>query len=80
MKEHRANKEQGKVDHQGWDPSDGVRVSFVMTLWLEPQGGKGQPEWRWRVCHVQTGDQAYFRRLTDVMAFISSQSRFPAPR
>ncbi len=51
-----------------------------MTLWLEPQQVEAEPEWRWRVSHVQTGEQAYFRRLTDVLAFITSQSGIPAPR
>ncbi|MEE8443296.1 MAG: hypothetical protein V3S37_06050 [Dehalococcoidia bacterium] len=45
-------------------------VSFVMTLWLEPQQGEAEPEWRWQVCHGQTGEQAYFRRLSDMLAFV----------
>ncbi len=29
-------------------------MSFVITLWLEPSA---EPEWRWRVTCVQTGEQ-----------------------
>lgn len=56
------------------------RVSFVMTLWLEPQETAAEPEWRWRVRHVQTGEQSYFRRLGDVLAFVASRSGIPSPR
>lgn len=56
------------------------RVSFVMTLWLEPREVEAEPEWRWRVSHVQSKKQAYFTRLADVLAFITSQSGLPAPQ
>lgn len=55
-------------------------VSFVMTLWLEPQETVAQPEWRWRVRHVQTGEQTHFRRLGDVLAFVADRSGMPSPR
>lgn len=55
-------------------------MSFVMTLWLEPREVKAEPEWRWRVSHVQTGEQAYFRRLTDMLAFVASRSGVPGPQ
>ena len=32
------------------------------------------------MAHVQTRELAYTRRLTDVLAFITSQSGLPAPR
>lgn len=55
-------------------------MSFVMTLWLEPQEMEADPEWRWRVVHVQSGEQVYFRRLADVLAFVSRCSAVQAPR
>ncbi len=50
-----------------------------MNLWLEPRQVEADPEWRWRVCHVQTVEQAYFRRLTDVVYFVASQSWLTGP-
>jgi len=58
----------------------GFGVSFVMTLWLEPQSVAADPVWRWRVTHVQTDEQNYFDRLDDVLTFIAIQSGLPAPR
>ncbi len=55
------------------------QVSFVMVLWLEPQKGEVKPEWRWRVNHVQTGERASFRRLNDVLEYVSSKSGESAP-
>lgn len=51
-----------------------------MTVWLEPSADNGDPEWRWRVSHAQTGEEAHFRRLTDVLTFIAAQSGFPPPK
>ncbi len=59
-----------------------TRHSFVLALWLEPrQGAAGQvdPEWRWRVRCVQTGTEAYFRRIGDLLAHIAEQSGMPPP-
>ncbi len=50
-----------------------------MTVWLEPQEEETNPEWRWRVSHVQTGDQVYFRQLKEVLAYISTKSGVPPP-
>lgn len=55
-------------------------ASFLMTLWLEPQPGAAQPEWRWRVRHVQTGEEAYFRRLRDVLVYVGTRSGVASPR
>ena len=54
--------------------------SFVITLWLEPQKAKAEPEWRWRVVHTQTGRQSHFHRLNDVLAFIAGESGVSAPQ
>lgn len=56
-----------------------IRPSFVIVLWLEPQKASMKPEWRWRVTCVQTGERAYFHRLTDVFAFVSHKARVPPP-
>ncbi len=54
-------------------------VSFVLALWAESrEAGAGQ-EWRWRVVHVQSGEQAYFNHLSEVLAFVASESGIPAP-
>ncbi len=45
-------------------------VSFVLRLWLESAGGASS-EWRWRVQHVQSGQERYFRSLPDVLDFVS---------
>ena len=54
-------------------------VSFVMTVWLEPQRVEAKPEWRWRVTHTQSGEQAYFRNLADVLDYVSTKSGVPPP-
>lgn len=62
-------------------PPDGPGgVSFVILLWLEPSEGAAEPEWRWRVRQAQTGEEACFRRLCDVLAYVASRSATPAPR
>lgn len=60
--------------------STSSRVSFVITVWLEPQEAEASPEWRWRVVHTQSGDEANFTRLAEVLAFITTQSGTPAPQ
>jgi hypothetical protein len=52
----------------------------VITVWLEPREAEASPEWRWRVVHAQTGEEASFTRLAEVLAFITTQSGIPAPR
>ncbi|MDO8751593.1 MAG: hypothetical protein Q7K03_10710 [Dehalococcoidia bacterium] len=54
--------------------------SFVMTLWLEPRETPADPEWRWRVVEVPTGEQRYFRRLDDLLAYVSEKAGVPPPR
>ncbi len=56
-----------------------ARASFVIVLWLEPQETGGDPEWRWRVTCVQTGERAYFHRLADVFAYVSRRAGVPPP-
>ncbi len=55
-------------------------VSFVLTLWVEPREVEADPEWRWKVRHVQTDEQAHFTRIADVLAFVASHSGVAAPR
>lgn len=54
-------------------------TSFVMTLWLEPTDRPDQPEWRWRVTEIQTGEQRYFRRLTDLLTYVSERAGVSPP-
>ena len=54
-------------------------VSFVMTLWLEGREVEGPPEWRWRVRHVQSGEERCFSRLTEVLAYIEEKARIAPP-
>lgn len=62
-------------------PANGARATFVMTVWAEPhEGTKEGVEWRWRVRHVQSGNESYFRRYADVVRFIGLQSDLPPPR
>jgi hypothetical protein len=53
-------------------------VSFVIVLWLEPGRG-AKPEWRWRVRQAQTGEEGCFRRLEDVLAYVTSRTGVAAP-
>ncbi|MBI4297142.1 MAG: hypothetical protein HY676_01270 [Chloroflexi bacterium] len=62
----------GAAGHRG--------VSFVATLWLEPTDRPDQPEWRWRVVEVYTGDRHYFRRLADLLAYVSERAGVPPPQ
>ena len=54
-------------------------MSFVITLWLEPTEADDQPEWRWRVTDVETGAQRYFRKLPDLLAYVSERSGVSPP-
>ncbi|MBI4497666.1 MAG: hypothetical protein HY689_07205 [Chloroflexi bacterium] len=54
-------------------------VSFVIRLWLEPRTGVGDPEWRSHVFHVQSGEEAYFRRLSDLLSFVERKSGVSPP-
>ena len=54
-------------------------VSFVLRLWLEPFGN-GSPEWRWKVHHVQSGEERYFRSLNDVQEFVAECARVAPPQ
>jgi hypothetical protein len=42
------------------------KVSFVVRLWLEGR----QPRWRFKIIHVQSGEEAYCLSLDDLLAFI----------
>jgi hypothetical protein len=53
--------------------------SFIIVLWLESRELPGKPEWRWRVTEVQTGEEAYFHRLADLMTFVSEKVGVPPP-
>ncbi len=52
-------------------------MSFVITLWLEPSA---EPESRWRVTRVQTGEHRYFHRLQEFLTYVSAEAGVPAPR
>ena len=53
--------------------------SFVLTLWLEPAEASS-PDWRWKVHHVQTGEEKFFKRLADVLDFVASCARVDPPQ
>jgi hypothetical protein len=55
-------------------------VSFVLTVWLEPQATESEPEWRWRVRRVRGDRVAYFRRVANVLEFIAEESGLPGPQ
>lgn len=54
-------------------------VSFVIRLWLEPRPVAAEPEWRGHVYHVQTGEEAYFRRLRDLLSFVEQKAGVSPP-
>ncbi len=55
-------------------------MTFVIVLALEAHGVAVEPEWRWRVRSVQTGEEARFRKVADVLAYVAVQAGVPAPR
>lgn len=58
----------------------GESVSFVMSLWMEPREVEADPEWRWRVLHVQSGEESYFKNLDDLLEFVATKSGVSAPQ
>lgn len=55
-------------------------VSFIIALWLEPREQQGEPNWRWRVTEVNTGEKVYFHRIDDLLAYVSEKSGVSPPR
>lgn len=55
-------------------------AAFVIVLTLEAREAGAEPQWRWRVRSVETGDEAHFQRVVDVLAYIAAIARVPAPR
>jgi len=56
-----------------------VGTSFVISLWLEPTDEATRPEWRWRITGGQDGEQRYFRRVADLLAYVSERTLLPPP-
>ena len=48
-------------------------TSFIIRLWLEAREMAGEAPWRWHVHHVQSGDEANFTRLADVLTYIEEK-------
>ena len=61
-----------------WETNPTEQVSFVLRLWLEADG-EGLSRWRWRVHHVQTGEDGYFRSLDGVLDFVAEHAGLSAP-
>ena len=61
-----------------WEAQRADGVSFVLRLWLEPSG-EGCPEWRWKVHHIQSGEERYFHSLADVREFVAVRARMAPP-
>lgn len=57
----------------------GALDSFVVRIWLE-RGGNGEPIWRGHVRHVQSEQEAYFRDLRGMNAFLERVSGEPGPK
>ncbi|MBI4495205.1 MAG: hypothetical protein HY690_20710 [Chloroflexi bacterium] len=64
------------MDQVGGSPG----VSFVVRLWLERREVADEPEWRFKVIHVQSGEQTYGRSLADLLAFVERQAGVAGPR
>ena len=75
--EKKVTKSQG--NRSGPDRSIEKGASFVIALYLEPRDVEAEPEWRWRVSHIQTGEQVYFRRLDDFLDYVAAKSGVPRP-
>ena len=56
---------------QSKDLSESTLHSFIIKLWLEVEGGKGEPTaWRGYITHVPTGDRRYLTSLSDITTFV----------
>ena len=53
-------------------------ASFVLRLWLEPAEGVS-PVWRWKVHHVQSGEEKYLGSLADVLDFVAGCAEVAPP-
>lgn len=53
-------------------------ASFVARIWLEA-GTNGDPKWRGRIRHVQSGRQDCFEYLSEMSAFVERESGLPGP-
>ena len=75
--------EKNVTKHPGGSSGPGERqardASFVIVLWLERREVEAEPEWRWRVTHVQSGQQAYFTKLADVLAYVGTRAEVSPP-
>lgn len=58
----------------------GKAVVFVIVLTFEPGSPGSEPEWRWRVRSVETGEERHFRRSTEVLAYVAAMADVAAPR
>lgn len=54
--------------------------SFVVVLWLEDGHAEQDAEWRWRVRCVHSGEEKCFRRVGDVLAYVSREAGAPPPQ
>jgi len=69
------------VARQGQGPKKMEEVaSFVMVLWLEARDPPNEPEWRWRVVEIPTGERHYFLRIADLLAYVSERAGVPPPQ
>lgn len=73
----RTEMQQDKEKHIKQEAAWGT--SFVMKLWLEQGNQEGPPDWRWRVRHIQSGDESYFRNMSAMLKFIEEKSRLMPP-
>lgn len=55
-------------------------TSFVVRLWLERRQRAKEPEWRFEVRHVQSGEMSHGRSLTDLLAFVERHAAVPPPQ
>lgn len=75
---HERPRSRGKAEVKSREPVT-KSASFVMALWVEPGSPREAPEWRWRLIQVQSGERRYFRRLSDVLAYVSEQAGMAPP-
>lgn len=73
--------EGGSGRQQRWGEGSELRHSatFVITLWIEGPVRPQQPDWRWRVIEVESGERRYFWRLADVLLYVSERAGVPPP-
>lgn len=68
-----------EMGEAAWGQTTGHTATLVIVLTLEEGSAAGESQWQWRVRSVETGAEAHFRRVADMLAFVAAVSGQAAP-